>query len=370
MKDLRNSGKGNASSVLLFFFCAIGLLNVQQLAFQPITTPELKVQPQKQQEKLLKEVELLRESISSLKLLLEERGGKPTPPAAAAMADTDRQQRSARVCGNHKEDSAWGALCARGFIDEMDRIVAKQRIARIVQIGAHVGFERNDPLGKGMMSYLDLLSEEEKKLVQWTFVEPSPANYEQLQTTIAAHAAIADLRSKNVAVVSDNLPANETQGMTFYSISEDIDPVSGYDKRSGKQFPYWITQISSFSMDHIKGAGRLWKKMGLKVEDYVVHTNVTTMRYSDLLQEVLQGDDPAESLALVLIDTEGFDCHIVNGISAESIYVPGFLLYEHKSCKRDDKQLTLSHLARMGFAARSVGDENTLAWKLHGSTVD
>jgi hypothetical protein len=35
---------------------------------------------------------------------------------------------------------------------------------------------------------------------------------------------------------------------------------------------------------------------------------------------------------LILIDTEGFDCDIIKGISSTSSFVPKFLVFEYQSC--------------------------------------
>ena len=52
---------------------------------------------------------------------------------------------------------------------------------------------------------------------------------------------------------------------------------------------------------------------------------------------------------LVLIDTEGFDCDIVQGISLNSTYLPKFLVFEVKQCKEKYDKETKEHLEKLGY---------------------
>jgi hypothetical protein len=82
-------------------------------------------------------------------------------------------------------------------------------------------------------------------------------------------------------------------------------------------------------MDPINYNSGVWRGMGLKMADYVIQPPVPTKRYSELVQEILQGDEAASSLALVLIDTEGFDCPIVSGIAKDNVLsLTHFLVFE------------------------------------------
>jgi hypothetical protein len=255
----------------------------------------------------------------------------------------------------------WVVLCQGDFINAMDIVLAQvASTVRVVQIGAHIGFEGNDPLASGILNYIELLSKQERRRFQWTFVEANTANFRSLRTNLADHAHLGvDLRPIHAGVVPDSM-INVTD-MTFYSIRDTIDH-TGFDSLSRKTFPSWVTQISSFSLATIlkpqhKSA---WTELGLKIEDYVIQNKVTSRRYSDLLQDFLQGDDPATSLVLVLIDTEGFDCHIVNGIAANSSYLPQFLIFEQMHCERKDYQAAMEHLQSMGYTTYPV-NENTVA---------
>ena len=89
---------------------------------------------------------------------------------------------------------------------------------------------------------------------------------------------------------------------------------------------------------------RLFRKKGLKLEDYVVDTNVTVYTYSGLMKIATGGQAPH----LVLIDTEGFDCNIILGISKTSNYLPPYLIFEHKHCG-GKKQPTFDYLSELGY---------------------
>ena len=73
-----------------------------------------------------------------------------------------------------------------------------------------------------------------------------------------------------------------------------------------------------------------------------------------------QGEAPL----LVLIDTEGFDCSIVNGISLSSPYLPKYLVFESKQC---EYQASLDHLQSMGYETSTMG-ENVVAIKKDART--
>jgi hypothetical protein len=52
------------------------------------------------------------------------------------------------------------------------------------------------------------------------------------------------MNAVNAAVMSDS--PNSTDHLTFYSIDESIDPETGYDSKSGKTLPHWVTQVGVF----------------------------------------------------------------------------------------------------------------------------
>ena len=70
-----------------------------------------------------------------------------------------------------------------------------------------------------------------------------------------------------------------------------------------------------------------------------------------------EGKGQAENPLLVLVDTEGFDCDLVEGISPESPFLPKYLVFEHTHC---NDAPTNKHLHGMGYNT-SKFSENTVA---------
>ena len=266
-----------------------------------------------------------------------------------------------RICENIPEGQhapIWTLLCLGSFDKTVNNVIQRGEDITIVQIGAHTGYEKNDPLASGLTSMIHELGSTMHDKVHWTFVEPSPPNYERLVKNLANHSDVCEMHSVNAGVVPDGIA--DTTGMVFYSIRDTIDPETGLDSLSGKTLPKWITQVSSFTKDPILHNRRVFKKNGLNVHDYIVEKNVTVKRYSDLMKEVV-GKDQHVPL-LVLIDTEGFDCNIVNGISAASPFLPRYLVFEYKQCKPDALQQVFEHLESMQYNVTKANDgENVVA---------
>jgi len=269
----------------------------------------------------------------------------------------------------------WIQLCNGQFLKSFDEQLLghtpnnqnKNSGVHIVQIGSHIGFEPNDPIAAGMAFYLEQLSQGERARVHWTFVEPSPANYKQLTGNIASYNHLCDMQSVNAGVISDNLETSAT-GMVFYSIRDTIDPKTGFDSLSGKKLPYWITQVSSFSKKAIMFHEGVFRRNGLNVNDYIVETNVTTVKYSELMESIVAGNsnnvDQQKPPLLVLIDTEGFDCDIILGMSPQSPFLPEYLVFENHQCGKNKLQETNSFLERLGYRVTKIhGSQNSVAIK-------
>mmetsp|Transcript_11576 Transcript_11576/g.21648 ORF Transcript_11576/g.21648 Transcript_11576/m.21648 type:complete len:421 (-) Transcript_11576:248-1510(-) len=291
------------------------------------------------------------------------------------------------LCSNNNskvkvKSKDWKHLCSGGFVKDAARLLYSGVDVDVVQIGAHVGFEVGDPIASGILGLLDkvvaaaALSFMQEEVVQrdhfhWTFVEPSPANFKRLSENLSKNSHICDMRGINAAVVSDftnkeddpnNNNNNNSNQMIFYSMRDTIDPETGYDSISGKKLPFWITQVSSFSKLPILYNEKIFTERGLDVNDYIVETKIKSMRYSDLMREAMGVEQYSSSgqqgrrPLLVLIDTELFDCEIINGIDPSSPFLPKYLLFEHKCDHRE----TYRHLEAMGYSLyRSV--DNTVA---------
>ena len=136
----------------------------------------------------------------------------------------------------------------------------------------------------------------------------------------------------------------------------------GYDSKSKKVLPNWLTQISSLSKEQVYGSMfiKAFAKFGLDIVEF----NITAMPYTNLMNKVLVPNSQGvlEPL-LVLIDTEGFDCNVVEGISEQSPYLPTYLVYEHIHC---NEEMAEAHLHEMGYFTLKVS-ENVLAINLASS---
>mmetsp|Transcript_131 Transcript_131/g.247 ORF Transcript_131/g.247 Transcript_131/m.247 type:complete len:174 (+) Transcript_131:52-573(+) len=139
----------------------------------------------------------------------------------------------------------------------------------------------------------------------------------------------------------------------------------GFDSKSNQKLPYWISQTSSLSREQILKQAHIFIKYGLDANDYIIETNVTTTSYSDLMKHVLpvpaEGKSQTEEPLLVLVDTEGFDCNVVEGISPDSPFLPKFIVFEHIHCNYAP---TNKHLHDMGYntVKKSCKDcQNTIA---------
>jgi hypothetical protein len=274
---------------------------------------------------------------------------------------------NSKFSSGYKEKD-WHNLCSSNFVMMTAQLLLDMHDINVVQIGAHVGFESNDPLAKGLSRLLDEAvahaesntdpDNDLRKRFHWTFVEPSPPNFKRLTENLSKKSGMCDMKGINAAVVSDSI-INPGK-MPFYTIRDTIDPTTGFDSLSGKKLPHWVTQVSSFSEGPIRYTTEEFEKKGLDVNDYIVKIDVVTKSYSDLMKEALHivGDKKGEKPLLVLIDTEGFDCEIIKGISPSSPFLPKFILFEHKSCK--DVEEAYKHLRDMGYSLALSG-ENTLA---------
>jgi len=283
----------------------------------------------------------------------------------SSSATTPRPSRQA-LCQqiNHFE---FVDFCQAQIFGAADAILSnQQQILHVVQIGAHVGFEENDPLAQSLSLYLNQLSLEEKQRFHWTFVEPSPPNYQKLAQNLDQHASLCTMDSVQAAVIADNTTSTSTNDndaynhkLTFYTISESVDPITGRDSKSGKILPSWITQLSSLSKEPILYNRQFFEYRGLAVEDYIVETQVDALSYSALMKRIMSAgttdsNNTKRPPFLVLIDTEGWDCDIILGIAESSNYWPPYMMFETNQCGDGKLQQTFAYLRKMGYNVRDL----------------
>jgi hypothetical protein len=308
----------------------------------------------------------------------------------------------------------WIDLCAGGFVKKIAQNLLEGKDVNVIQIGAHVGFEENDPLAKGLARLLDVVttlhnndndnknddnngngigkdngkgadndngheshstdllnsdtnkdksskfSAQIRKNFHWTFVEPSPPNFKRLEENLRSHSTMCDMKGINAGIVPDSMKEADATEMIFYSVKDTVDPVTGYDSLTGLTLPHLITQLSTFDKDTLRKKEDMfstrpkYRDKGLKFYDYIVETPVVTKSLSSVIKESLQLNDKKDSgtdmkAHLVLIDTEGFDCKIIKGISPSSKFLPEFLIFENMNCKKEEISEAEVHLIKMGY---------------------
>lgn len=117
-------------------------------------------------------------------------------------------------------------------------------------------------------------------------MEPSPPNYDRLIQNLAKHSDLCGVRGINNAVVLDSFNSTQKDSLEFYCISKDIDPETGYDSRSGKYLPRFLTQLSSFSMSPLTHNKSVFRKQSLKIK-----TKVSISSYNELMREIMGGSN-------------------------------------------------------------------------------
>ena len=156
---------------------------------------------------------------------------------------------------------------------------------RYVTIGAHTADEDFDPLYQTL------------RQTAWTglLVEPEPHLY-----SILTSKQRPGFEYERVAV---GAPDEAGKNITFYTVSDDIDPYTGVDKRSGKAFPTGVAGgINSLNLSHLLKHSYYWTERGLKIDDYIVPISVPCVAASWLLTK---HELSAPSFRLLLVDTEG-----------------------------------------------------------------
>lgn len=238
--------------------------------------------------------------------------------------------------------------------------------AWVVQIGAHIGFEANDPLGSTMAGLLGLIGElknQQEPRWKWLMVEPVPSIIPALKVnTEAMPHRNGEFIIEPAGVVDE---AQQDSHMTFYSI-EDIDSDTGLDRRTGKILPFWITQIGSFDRDHLTkpaAHAHAFKKRGLAINDYVTAQKVPTLTIEQLFRKhsVATG-----RVMAILIDAEGLDCKIVISLESNILDQCPLILFEHKHCEKGDFKKAMVHIRSSGFSCYRYDTENTLCSKSCG----
>lgn len=270
--------------------------------------------------------------------------------------DHIRQNVVCQSIGSENTDlDIWQHLCNNSLLERLDERLLQGQPVKIVQIGAHYGFEHNDPMAEVLGNYLEFLSNDthnnERERFQWNFIEASPSNFVELQKNLAKYQYLCDMVGIHAGIIPDG---KEKDDLVFYAIRDTIDSETGYDSLSGKTVPFWISQISSFNRGTLMKHAGIFARAGLNINDYVVEASVTAKSYSTIMEEIFGTNEnsinnPLDPPLFVMIDTEGFDCDILLGIAEDSPYWPEFLIFEHAHCRPRAYQKVREKMERLGY---------------------
>eukprot|EP00976_Prorocentrum_cordatum_P077048 1182538-Prorocentrum_minimum.AAC.1 len=170
-----------------------------------------------------------------------------------------------------------------------------------LQVGAHTGVSRSDPLGFLRSSSRGVL------------VEPVRENFLNLQRNFRKQIS-------DKLVVVHNLAICEQPGsMMMYAIDAP-------DKLR-QRLPDYATQLASLNKTHLLNAReRIRQKSGgIDIEPLIKGRNVTCVTIGGIIRMEKQF---LKNLSLVVIDAEGFDARIVQ-MMLDANVCPSLIVYEH-----------------------------------------
>ena len=243
----------------------------------------------------------------------------------------------------------------------------------MVQVGAHLAWlNANDPFGDVARA----------ATLRTVLVEPQPHVARRLEAEVRARAATRTAAPDGAgAVTVRNCAVCDTahgaSNVTFYSISPDVDPLTGVYRprqrrhrnataaaRGGddeRKEASWTSQLASMSREHIL-KHRRWIP---NIEDYIVETRVPCLTVDALLRA--ESVAP-ESVLVLSVDAEGFDADIVLSVDFERVR-PFLLVWEFqhlvantgKKQSADDWAVVRKvedHIAKFGYECWRVIPEN------------
>ena len=255
-----------------------------------------------------------------------------------------------------KLDFVRSLLCGAGVAPALAAAARAGDPGWIVQVGAHVGFEDNDPIAEPLLGLLANVSGSMSGAAgRWMLVEASPTNFARLVQNVGTRGRDADYITflpVNMGVSGPPDPAagagEQQENMTFYGISSDVDVDTGHDRRTGKDIAKFVTQMGSFDKNrvfHDINAIRAFSKVGLELRDYVVELPIPVTSMASLLD---RHGVAAAGVAVLLIDTEGFDCDIVRSLDLSGTFRPLLVIFEFIHCA-PKVEGAVAHLKQAGY---------------------
>eukprot|EP00667_Euglena_gracilis_P017640 EG_transcript_18612 len=137
--------------------------------------------------------------------------------------------------------------------------------------------------------------------------------------------------------------------MTFYAVTDEIDPETGKSLTGGRDRQWYVTQLSTFDEAIAKKRMRSVKMVPMPVE---VNTFPTL---------VAKDSHTIKAPHYVLIDTEGYDWKVLSTIDLQK-FRPFLLIYEHNKLGPHRKTAS-DYTAKAGYRSTLQDHQNTVAWR-------
>uniref|UniRef100_A0A7S1JDH6 Methyltransferase FkbM domain-containing protein n=1 Tax=Eutreptiella gymnastica TaxID=73025 RepID=A0A7S1JDH6_9EUGL len=201
-----------------------------------------------------------------------------------------------------------------------------------VQIGAHVGGVN--------ASHDDTMPLTKQYGWHGLLVEPNPFLFKEL---VRKYKDWPNLYFAQVGI-------GATDGnMTFYAVTDELDPETGKSLTGGRDRQWFVTQLSTFDPAIAAKRMRSVKMLPIPVE---VNTFPTLV------------NKPSHTIKMphyVLIDTEGYDWKVLSTIDMQK-YRPYLLIYEHNKLGANKKTAS-DFTAKAGYRSAYQDHQNTVAWR-------
>jgi FkbM family methyltransferase len=158
-------------------------------------------------------------------------------------------------------------------------------------------------------------------------VEPVPYLFERLQHN---YAGVGRVALENVAI------ADRDAELPFFHLAE---------ADAGEPLPDWYSEIGSFSREFVLGH----RDEIPDIEQRLVETSVPCLTFESLCRK-----HGVEALDLVLIDAEGHDAEIVDGIDLAARH-PRLLVFEHYHLPETRRAECVQRLGEAGYETLAEG---------------
>ena len=193
-------------------------------------------------------------------------------------------------------------------------LVEKKIINSLIQIGANDG-----------ISHDHVHNIIKKFKLESLLLEPIKKYYEDLQNNYSNYE---NVRFENSALSTNN------EILFLYKVNPNY--FNKYGTLSGG--------ISSFYKEHLV-------KHGIK-EKHIIQEKVNQISFDQLLKKY-----SINSFDLLLIDTEGYDCHIVNDFFLKVKKIRPIIIFEWSHIQNIELENTLSTIINNNYSFFSIGDD-------------